>query len=218
MSDYAPRVRFSHTLYPVLLRVSGWLGLLFVLLGAFAISMGALLPQISWVMLGAGIVPGILVSLFLAGTPARPTMLLRPTSFLKGFFVCGFFLSMANTAIAVQIFFIVASLDTEMLLAVAGYPTLTQDIMQMLTAVYGPGIVIAAQPSFWIDVIVASALMVPGSLIINIASLMAWFIRFEKTVTPPMPTRANDLRKGYDDEKARAYRAMRQRQLARQAT
>lgn len=217
MTQTDSRPTGGQKLYLFLLRAMGWLGLLVMLVFAFGWSMGALRADEPPLFALALSIPGVLVSVFLTGTPDRPGYLLRPTSFLKAFFVCGFFIGLASSAILVQSIALMVVIDIPLLFAALGLPILDQQLTTAALKSLGPDEVAQFYLLPGLEVGVAYLLAFPGLILANLASLVCWFIRFPPTVAPPSP-RANAPRApAYDEEKARALRAMRIRMNARNA-
>ena len=205
--------------YLYLLRAMGWIGLSFVVLFGFGCAMGVLRPEVPVFVIALASAPGILISLFLAGTPNRPTFLLRPTSFLKAFFVCGIFLGLASTGIVIQTFAMVAALDMGELFAGLGFPEAQQLFKSALGGLGVDRDIARFQAVLGFDLAVAVALVYPGALVANLAAIVGWFIRFAPNASPRetvVPRRPRT--QAYDEEKARALRAMRLRQVQSRAS
>ena len=217
MTDTAPAPSAAQKIYVFLLRSMGWLGLLFVPILAFAWATGTLRPDVPVLMVALMAAPGLLISLYLSGAADRPTYLLRPTSFLKGFFVVGFIIGLASTAIGLQVLAFVIPIDTGALFALLGFPGLDHSIDRLLGSFYGSSDLAFLRAKVGWDFTVALFLIYPGAFAANFAVLFAWFIRFPKTIDPPMAERIIAQRPVYDEEKGRAIRAMRQRLMTQSA-
>ena len=216
MSQPANTLRPMARLYLFLLRTSGWISLAFVPLFAFAYASGyARDPDMLLLML-AFMTPGVLAGLFLAGTPDRPTFLLRPTRFLKAFFICGFFLSLVHMPIFLQIVMMVVSLDTPRLLSDLGLSALTNWSIGVVEYLNTLDPTVKLEAADFASGAVAVLFLMPITIAAQINAFVVWFARFpavakSETELAYEETLARVQAEERDKEKAEAFEAMKGR-------
>lgn len=212
MSESPAKIRPMARVYLFLLRLSGWIGLAFVPVFAFAYASGFVRSMDTLWLTAMLATPGLLFSLFLAGTPDRPTFLLRPTGFLKAFFVCGFFMGLMLTGIYLAIIMLVMSIDTRALfdtLGVGHFNALGEAAVAYLAQFDSS---LKFDPTSGADPVIPFLSVLPSIIVGQIVSIVVWFARFPKTIVVDTAVAYQEtLERIKTDEKEAAMEALRER-------
>ena len=211
-------IRPMARLYLFLLRAGGLQAILFLPLAGLALAMGyGRFPEIPTSGL-ALVLPGIVVSLVLACTPDRPSFLIRPTQFLKAFFVCAFFLNLMWLAITFELVMLAVAIDIPRLFTDLGLTMLLDWAAQVLAYFERLDPTLKAGAGRIADASAVLLILLPTMVIAQIAGIVVWFARFPATVqTETQRAYVETLARIETDKKDEALALLRER-LARSST